>query len=775
VGFLLSTLPIRVDVGAHQDFATLLDHVRDRCSEAMEHDTPPFDAIVDALGVPTDPARNPVFNVWINDVSGVARPREGATPVERIAVPAMGALFELNFYLHKDENGYRLELVHNARGIPPQVADELVRQVRLAAAAVKDPAVPFRELSLVTVEAERAGATFDRVVPELPASADLVRTFFDTVAVRPREPALVVRGHTVSYAELGARVDQLAARLAASGVCGGDLVEIRGDRSAHLPVALLSAWRVGAVVALLDSTLPADRLARMHAALGARWGLTLPSRWDHEAELRVAAPSGRSLDGASHILFTSGTSGEPDAVVISRSAFAAAMSWYVAEASAGPQDRFAMLSGAGHDPVLRDALVPLLSGGTLVVPSPQAFADPAALTGFLRDSRVTLLHTTPALLEMIVAAPDAAEALATVRVVVSGGEQFSTGLLRRLRKHSAASLINVFGTTETPQVATWYEAPDPDLLPVGGVPVAADRGTAVAVVVTPGGGLAGVGIRGEVLLRGRYLAEGYLTEDRRHAFIDDPGAQPGVRGFRTGDLGRLDPWGRVHLDGRADRQVQINGFRVELAEVERAALQVGGVSQAAAAMVGTQVGDVLALWVVPVDARECDGKTVRRNMRQVLPAHAVPARVEVVPALKATVNHKVLPGGTAGSPTAAKTRVPADGLLGVVLRQLQQLLGRDVVADENFFEAGLNSISILRLHSHLVRELDAEIDVSDLFAYPSAATLARRIGSGEGFARPRKSAADTGRPSRELIRELRREARSSMRRAVGADDGEPAR
>jgi amino acid adenylation domain-containing protein len=775
VGFLLSTLPIRVDVGAHRDFASLLDHVRDRCSEAMEHDTPPFDAIVDALGVPTDPARNPVFNVWINDVSGAARPREGATPVERIALPPMGALFELNFYLHQDENGYRLELVHSARGIPPQVADELVRQVRLVAAAVEEPAVPLRELSLVTAEAERSGATFERVVPGLPASADLVRTFFDTAAVRPGEPALVVPGHTVSYAELGARVDRLAALLAASGVLGGDLVEIRADRSAHLPVALLSAWRAGAVVALLDSALPADRLARMHTALGARWVLTLPSRWDHEPELRVAAPSGRSLEGASHILFTSGTSGKPDAVVTSRSAFAAAMSWYVAEVSAGPADRFAMLSGAGHDPVLRDALAPLLSGGTLVVPSPQVFAGPAALTGFLRDSRVTVLHTTPALLEMIVAAPNAAEALATVRVVVSGGERFSTGLLRRLRKHSAVSLVNVFGTTETPQVATWYEAPDPDVLPVGGVPIGVDRGTAVAVVVTPGGGLAGVGQRGEVLLRGRYLAEGYLTGDRRRAFTGDPGAQPGVRAFRTGDLGRLDPWGRVHLDGRADRQVQINGFRVELAEVEMAALQVSGVSQAAAAMVATPVGDVLALWVVPVAGRECDGRTVRRKMRQVLPAHAVPVRVEVVPALKATVNHKVLPGGTAGSPVTPAKEVPGDGLLDVVLRQLQHLLGRDVFADENFFEAGLNSISILRLHSHLVRELEAELDVADLFAYPSAATLARRLETGEGPARPRKGATDPGRTSRDLIRELRREARNSMRRAAGAGDGEPAR
>lgn len=770
VGFLLSTLPVRVDVGDCPDFGALLDHVRSRCAEALDHDTPSFDAVVDALAIPTNPGQNPVFNIWVNDVSGAGGDLTVAGAEARLVhLPVTNALFELGLYLHRDTDGYRLEIVNAADRVPDFVADEVLAQCVLVVEQVTGRVdTPLSELSLVTPRAGAAGAVLDAPVPEAESHAEVVEQFAATARARPADVAIVSGEWRLTYESLAGRVAELARRLTHVGAGAGDLVEIRTSRSAHLPVVLLAVWQVGAVAALVDAALPELRADTCATLLGARWMLRLPPDEDAAVPVVTQRQVGRRLPGASHVLFTSGSGGRPAAVVAAGATLAGTLGAYLRAFPMTGDDRVALLAGAGHDPVLRDVLTPLLSGGVLVVPPVGLLGDPTALARFLTRQGSTVLHTTPALLELVVtAAEQHGTSLTALRRVVSGGGPLPAGLVERLRRLTTASVVNAYGTTETPQIATWTELAD-DLAGQRVVPVSATTGTAALVVMTPDGTPAGIGQRGEVVVRSRQLASGYLDADagRAASFVSDPAGAPGVRAFRTSDLGRLDPFGMIHLDGRLDRQVQINGGRVELAEIEAAALRCPGVGQAAAGLVDTALGEVLCLHVVPAgDARpEPDG--VRGQLRRFLPAYAVPAQVHVVSALRTNANHKVVvePVRLRERTTVAKHGVPApDGtVLAAILNELGAVLDRAVRPEENFFEAGLNSISLLRLQERLQRVLGRRFQAAALFAHPNARLLAAFLLANAGSTAERRGA----RPSRVAVRDMRqvrRDIRARMR------------
>ncbi|ONI91596.1 hypothetical protein ALI22I_08255 [Saccharothrix sp. ALI-22-I] len=748
VGFMVDTLPMRVDLPATAPFAELMKQVRQRQIEAMEHHTPTFDALVEALRLPSTPVLSPVFQVWVNDLSQAAEPPSlpGLTleQVEQVAVPA---LFDLNVYLRRGDDGLVFDLVHNIDRIAGDVAEELADQCLLVFdQALERPDVPVAELSLRTSRAPDWRSTADLI--DGPAAFDVVERFHAVAAANAESPAIVVPGgDVITYRSLRDQIADFAA-----GLSSGTVVELRSARNARLPVALLGAWSAGAVAALVDSTLPESRQQECHEVLRPTCVVDLANGTDH----RPGAAEPRVLPGASHVLFTSGTAGRPAAVVVESGPLAAGLTWYVDTHRPGPGDRVALLSGLGHDPVLRDVLVPLLSGGVLVIPPQDVFATPLKLVEFVRDDGITILHATPALLELLLAgAAHANVRLPSMRLVVSGGAPLAGGLVRRLRECTSALLVNAYGTTETPQIAAAHAV---TAEVTGTAPIGVPAPRTDVVVLDASGRPAGIGQRGEIVVRGHNLARRYLTgTGPRERFRPDPLGVTGVRLFHTGDLGRVDPSGLVHVAGRSDRQVLVNGTRVEPAEVEHVALSHPGVRQAVAAL----RDDLLTLQVVPEDGNPVRVDELRGYLRSRLAAAAVPSVVHVVAELATTVNHKVI----VAEPVL--TGLPEPGLRpseAVISEVLHDIAGRAVGPDENFFEAGINSIALLRVHTRLQEALERELPALALFTHTTVRSLAAHLGDGKDgdWAMPtRRSAAphllEAARRRRQVREELYQE------------------
>lgn len=413
----------------------------------------------------------------------------------------------------------------------------------------------------------------------------------------------------------------------AAGVDPGELVVVQGERSPEFVVMLLGVWAAGAIPVVLDASLPVRRRAQLMDLVPARWQVDATS-----GAIRPVGGAGVATPftaDASHILFTTGTTGIPKPVLAGTGALEHALRHYAGFFGVDGDDRFVLVGSIGHDPVLRDILIPITIGGTLVVPPSEAFVEPGRLAGVLRERRVSVLHATPALLEFgVLPAPD----VPTLRRVLCGGARLSVATARALVEAlPEVRLFNVYGTTETPQIASAIEITHDDIPDDPGEPLPVGRGFGETEVRLQGDPSAP-----EVVVVSSHLALGYVS---RAGVVDAvssrPGLQCGPHEYRTGDVGCLDEGGAVRIVGRRDRQAEINGYRVALEEIEVTAMGLAGVQDASAAIRTTPVGTSLSLRLAVV--ADASGLTptrasVRSLLKEQLPSYAVPSAISVVPA-----------------------------------------------------------------------------------------------------------------------------------------------
>lgn len=446
-----------------------------------------------------------------------------------------------------------------------------------------------------------------------------------TIEHDPRRVAVRTVDGALTAADLGDRVRDSAVRWTRLGAVPGDVVLVVGARSVEQPITLLGAWVAGLIPVLVDD-LPARRLERLAREAEARWVVHVAT--DERNEREVAA---RSVPAdASHVLFTSGTTGGPAGVVVGPEAIEAALRWFVASLAPGPHDRVAMLGGLGHDPLLREILLPLLGHGELIVPSEAATRDPRELVAVLRDGAVTILNATPSLIEFGLGHVSGDIALPSLRMVLLGGEAPTARSVQLLRSTGSARILNVYGTTETPQVAA-----------------AADIGEGGSGYARVGTGVGGYQLLlgtqtsarfreltqcgdDEIVVRAPHLARGYLVPSGRPRFVEDPLGEPGWRAYLTGDRGALGKNGDITVAGRIDREIGLHGHRIHPSEVEAAAVEIEGVNAARCRLVeDCELGPVLALCVLTDHETSLKPRTIRAGLRQLLPGWAVPSRIEI--------------------------------------------------------------------------------------------------------------------------------------------------
>ncbi|HSK76239.1 MAG TPA: amino acid adenylation domain-containing protein [Thermoanaerobaculia bacterium] len=729
IGIFLNTLVLRTDLSGSPGFAELVARVREVTLGAFSHQDVPFEALLAELPQQRDLSRTPLFQVMFNLLNlPPAELRLPGLTLEAVALPALPSKFDMTFYVAEAGETLRIELVYNADLFDAARMEELLAQYELfLEQALARPEAPVGSLSLVTERAR--GLLPDPKAPLPPVWEDAAHEMFAERARRHPERTAVSGAWT--YGELDVESRRLAGWLAAQGVRKGDRVAIYAHRSAPLALAVLGTLRAGAAFTILDSAYPAARLAeifriaapkallRMEAAGSLPESLEGCPRLDLPAALPdLPAPDVvTGPDDLAYVAFTSGSTGTPKAVAGPHRPLSHFLAWHRERFGLGESDRFSLLSGLAHDPLLRDLLTPLTAGATLCIPDPEALAA-GRLARWMRGEEITVAHLTPAMSEILT--ETRGEELPALRYAFFGGDVLTRRSLERLRRLApGCTVVSYYGATETPQGMGYHvvQEPERERIPLG-------RGIdgVQLLVRNPAGELAGVGELGEIAIRTPYLAAGYLNDPEltRERFVADL--------YGTGDLGRYLPNGEVDFHGRADLQVKIRGYRIEPGEIEAVLASLPGVREA----VVVAREERLVAYVVP--GREVTAAALREGIRERLPQPMVPSAFVILERLPLTPNGKVdrraLPE-PAESPetTAVAPRTPLEEALAALWREV---LGRETVGvHDDFFALGGHSLLATRLVFRIEEALGREIGLRSLFEAPTVADLAVLLESRE--------------------------------------------
>jgi amino acid adenylation domain-containing protein len=462
------------------------------------------------------------------------------------------------------------------------------------------------------------------------------------VLARPDAPAIFeVDGSVLTFAELWSRAGELADRL---DLEFGEIAGVCLARSAEVVVAMMAVMMCGGVYAPFSPDDPALRTENLQTRIGVRRVITSDGQRTVVESREVAdAPlldmSGDPADRPIYVMWTSGSTGEPKAVVVPHRGVLRLIRDrdFV---DIGTSDRLAFASNPMFDAATWEIWVSLANGAGLVVISPEDLVDARRLRERFEDTGVTRTFLTTSLFNHLVRSdPGMFGSLTSVAV---GGESLNAAAMRTVLESgsSPTALLNAYGPTECTTFACWrlieHVPVDAPRIPIGGPLIE----TELAVVDEHGHPVPG-DEEGELWIAGTGVALGYFGWPPEMArFVDT--TLPGHRGdrwYRTGDLVRRLPDGALDCFGRIDRQVKIHGYRIEPSEIEGAISERPGVS--AASVIAVRSGSSVSLVGFLVAGREVDPDAIQRALRQSLPHYMVPARLIVVDHLPITANGKL--------------------------------------------------------------------------------------------------------------------------------------
>jgi len=751
VGLFTNMITLRSNLSGNPTMAELLEQTGDALLDAYDHQGAPFGAVVERVQPVRDTSRNPLFQVCLqlfedrNSGGNLTLPELATVS---LPVPVVRSRFDLTLNCIESASGLRINVEYSTELFNPDRIEAFPRHlVRVLDTICAAPSTRLSELVLLSAPERDQLLAAGRGEPSDMPPGEVHVAVAERAATDPEAVALICRGKPLSYGELDRRAEVLARYLQAQGIGHEQIVGIAMHRDLDAIVALLAVMKSGGAYTVLDPAHPAARMEFMLSDTGAPMVLTtsdlveqlprsgdwqiveLDRQWDEIEAASGSAPAApvTTPDSLVYVLYTSGSSGKPKGVLLEHRALLSFARAYAHRFELHPGDRMLQLSALSFDMSHGEIFAGLVAGATLVL-VPHEGTSPDALAELMRKERVSFISMSPAMLALVDSDP-----YPDLRKMQAGGDVLPGEVANKWTR-PGRQVINVYGPTEAAVACTGHEC-DPAVTWRGSPPIGRPFLDRRLYVVDRWGNLLPKGVPGELLIGGdEGIARGYLgrpdlTEER---FADDP-FHPTGRIYRSGDLVMwTDDW-QIQFLGRIDTQVQLNGLRIELEEIESILLAHPQVAMAAVALRPSQHGEMqLVGYVTPAAGQVPDTAELRAHLGRQLPEYMVPSAWMVLDEIPLTtarkVDRKALPYLTATVIEEKAFVAFGTATERHVAEVLAELLGRPRVSvDDSFFELGGSSMQAMRAVSRLNKTFGIRLNVRSLYGNSTVADVAKRI------------------------------------------------
>lgn len=571
----------------------------------------------------------------------------------------------------------------------------------------------------------------------------------------PDQAAIEFEGHALTYREVNAQANQLAHCLRRRGIGPNRRVAICLEPNPDFAIATLAVLKAGGTCVPLDPKYPAERLAYMvedsqaHLVIRAdtlqeniRGSEVLALgqiRDEVRRESQTDPVSGIMPDDVAYLIYTSGSTGKPRGVVLAHRGLANYVTAAARTYSTDPSDRVLQFCSISFDIALEEMFVAWTSGATLVLRSQQMPLAVPAFVDWICSHKITVLDLPTAYWhEWVNHFGELPEPVSQdLRLVIVGGEKARSTALTTWKTTVGHRVrwINTYGPTEASIAVTFFE---PDLATEDDVPANIPIGQPVEncriYVLDPHLKPVPVGVAGELHIGGICAATGYWNRPELTAqkFIPDPfSLDSEARLYKTGDVVRTLPTGDLEYLGRADEQVKVRGFRVELGEIEEVLARHPLIREAVVVAVDDEHrGKSLVAHIVSAEGSTEKGPNLREYLRRTLPDYMMPSAFVFARSLPKTPNGKIdrralserpFPGIRAHAPVEQAE----DKLEQQILDIWQEALGQKPLSVlDNFFDLGGHSLLAARVMHRISRVTGQIVPLAVLFEAPTVRQMA---------------------------------------------------
>lgn len=756
LGPFVNTLALRSVLEPGQRFDAFVRQTARQVGITLARQALPFDEIVDAVGLPRTVVENSLFSVMFVMQS---TPADGGLPLsgvrsQEVRVHNGTTKFDLVCSVRSTPDGLEGEIEYNCAALTAAGGERFADSfVQLLSHGARAPGECVAALGMLCeTDAVARGNAPNLRVEHFNDLTTIHHRIEAQVRRTPNAIAAEIGGSSMTYAELDERANRLAGLLVATGVGPDHFIGVCIDRSLDLMVALFGVLKSGAAFIPLDSSFPPERVSRIfadaeptllltHAPHGDRFGRMGVRTIDINAALDVRndggtarwrAPAGHPQQAA-YVYYTSGSTGAPKGVVIEHGCALSRLEWLHRRYAFVAGNRVLQKTPLIFDVAIWEIFGPLMTGATVSMAEPGMESDVNHIGSLLARPGCVFAHFVPSMLDAYLRAapwrtyPD-------LRWVQLSGEAVPRDLPARFTRHFDCELHNMYGQTETSEVAAYERAREDTVdFTAGFVPMGRQIGIYRLFVLDSALNPVPTGVPGELCVAGvGGIARGYhrqplLTAER---FVPHPfPIVPGERLYRTGDLVRELEDGALEYLGRLDQQTKIRGCRVETGEVEAALRRHPSVRACAVVARPDETGSNRLVAYLVGDAFELNA--LATHIEAILPRYMIPEAYIFLEQLPFTVSGKLdrnrlpPPDPEYFEARVTSEELPRPGLEEQLASIWCEVLGiRKVGRNDNFFVVGGNSLKSVQVLSRIRKRYEIEVSVRQFFAAPTIKELA---------------------------------------------------
>ncbi|OXG09150.1 amino acid adenylation domain-containing protein [Flavobacterium araucananum] len=750
IGLFLNLLPIRTKIDKKESFAALLKKEKQILLEAYEHQSYPFDELVEKLNIKRDRSRSVLFDVMIDlqnqDQLTNLENKDSLKDleVEGYGIEGKTSKFDIEFTFIEAIDGLSLNISYNTDIYTKDQMTAIYSHLEhIFTQAFDNPAILIQEIDCLSEKEKSKLLGFNAATMVAPIEKTFVQLFEDQVALTPDAVAVVFDGGTLTYKEL----DHLSAQLSHTlrtefDIAKGNTVGVQLNHSKWSIVSILGILKSGAVYIPIDSELPDNRKAFIIEDTALNLLITetsfifeldfyegnilsidvefAPVEDFNEDKIDVA------LNDVAYIIYTSGSTGLPKGVTIAHRSLSNYLVWaknhYLKENLTNTN--FGLFTSLSFDLTITSLFLPLISGGNLTV-----FDSTSQISNVLAKylkSEISGIKLTPAHINVLGNLDISSN---TIEVAIVGGEELRQEHVAILKKiNPSIRIYNEYGPTEATVGCIVYE------VNAIGAPILIGKpiwNTSI-YILDESDNLQIEGAIGEIFIGGAGLAKGYLNRpDLTAEKFPESKFNKGERIYKTGDLGKWLPDGTIDYKGRIDDQVKVRGYRIELGEIETHILKYSETLQQVVVLI-KEVNQEKTIIAYYVAGGEINKAQLRTYLLSNIPEYMVPSFFVELQNIPLTSNGKIdkkaLPNLTGDDIIKKEYVAPTNETEREIVEIWQEVLGIDEIGiTDNFFELGGHSIIGIKIVAEIQKKHNVKIDLVNLFREPTVQGLAEKI------------------------------------------------
>ncbi|SDC51878.1 non-ribosomal peptide synthetase [Shouchella lonarensis] len=759
IGFFVNTLPIRSVVNDDDTFLGVLERMNKQLLESFSNQDVPFDKLVEEINPHRDLSMNPLFQVMFV-FQNAYKMKYTNSDLELVIneVNNQKSKFDLSLLITEEDRGLACTIEYSTDLFIERTIKRIACNfIQLLDHITCDEYNRIKTLSIVSSDEmqeikDYSGAPSTTESKKGGNSENIIDKFKKIVKEQPDAIALKYYEKEITYRELDERSDIVAMNLCRKEISQHSTpIGIHINRSHKMIIAILGVLKAGKKYLPLDPKVPYERLKFIVEDSMSSYMITDEELKENVESisnihlLELDALENRLNNGYSHVvdsslpsssgyvIYTSGSTGKPKGVVISQKSLVELVNATCKIVSVERGKRVLQFASLGFDPSVLEIFSALLNGATLCISDNEDILPFNPLIKTINDLKITHVVLPPPVLKGM--GPDD---VPSVEVVISGGEPCTTEIVRRWSEKT--NLFNAYGPTEATIMATVKHFDDNEVVkPTIGKPL---NNTEV-YVLDKNLNVAPIGVRGELYIGGRSLAEGYLN---RHDLTIERFIEVDVFGhekklYRTGDMVKLLDNGELDYLGRNDNQVKLRGFRIELGEIEETINAVEGVQECVVVLQGHERNKYLVSYVV---LNEGSLKNVEKAVKSQLPDYMVPSKFFPLSRIPLTLNGKVDVKSLPDPEISNQVKLPENDTEKVVKMIFEEMIGAEIKdTNESFFNLGGNSLLVTRTIGQIMELFEVEIMIEDFFENASVRSLSEFLLSNSDASQDIASTSET--------------------------------